>query len=92
MRVAQDVFPPELAGRPEFKNVSPIGHPQAVKVTVDGGHRVRRSSPSAQGDFAPRPAQVEWVSEVNYKFKLSAFAEPLLSWLSKPGVIVPASR
>lgn len=34
---------------------------------------------------------VEWVSEPNYKFRLSAFREPLLDWLrANPGVIKPA--
>src|SRR5690606_15180879 len=36
---------------------------------------------------------VEWVSEENYKFKLSHFAQPLLKWLKEnPNVIVPQTR
>ncbi|KAF8982617.1 methionyl-tRNA synthetase [Entomortierella lignicola] len=37
--------------------------------------------------------QVEWTTEENYKFKLSAFAEKLLEWLEQnPHAIVPKSR
>ena len=36
---------------------------------------------------------VEWSSEENYKFKLSAFQQPLLDWLdANPDAVVPASR
>ena len=36
---------------------------------------------------------VEWTREENYKFKLSAFKEPLLKWLSEnPDVIVPSNQ
>jgi methionyl-tRNA synthetase len=36
---------------------------------------------------------VEWVSETNYKFKLSAFQEPLMKWLvQNPDVIQPKQR
>ncbi|WFD45175.1 methionine--tRNA ligase [Malassezia psittaci] len=34
--------------------------------------------------------RVEWMSETNYKFKLSAFQEPLLRWLeTNPNVVQP---
>ncbi|ORX45088.1 hypothetical protein DM01DRAFT_1386678 [Hesseltinella vesiculosa] len=36
---------------------------------------------------------VEWTVEENYKFKLSAFEEPLLAWIKRhPDSIVPVSR
>jgi methionyl-tRNA synthetase len=36
---------------------------------------------------------VEWTSEVNYRFRLSEFQEPLLEWYSKnPNCIEPKSR
>ncbi|KDQ05899.1 hypothetical protein BOTBODRAFT_39907 [Botryobasidium botryosum FD-172 SS1] len=37
--------------------------------------------------------QVEWTEEENYKFRLSAFREPLISWLqSNPTAIYPPKR
>ncbi|GJN88419.1 hypothetical protein Rhopal_001385-T1 [Rhodotorula paludigena] len=37
--------------------------------------------------------RVEWMEEENYKFRLSAFREPLLEWLtSKPHPVQPPSR
>ncbi|KAI8333174.1 tRNA synthetases class I (M)-domain-containing protein [Chlamydoabsidia padenii] len=37
--------------------------------------------------------KVEWMTEENYKFKLSAFEQPLLDWISQnPQAIVPANR
>ncbi len=36
---------------------------------------------------------VEWLREENYKFRLSAFREPLLQWLQSPQpVLEPAAR
>ena len=36
---------------------------------------------------------VERISEMNYKFKLSAFQEPLLNWLQdNPKVIYPSTK
>ncbi|KAL8293018.1 hypothetical protein RQP46_000712 [Phenoliferia psychrophenolica] len=36
---------------------------------------------------------VEWMAEDNYKFRLSAFREPLIEWLSaSPNVLQPPSR
>jgi hypothetical protein len=36
---------------------------------------------------------VEWVSEENYKFKLSEFQEPLKQWLKKnPQAVFPVTR
>ena len=36
---------------------------------------------------------VEWVKEENYKFRLSAFADRLRSWLeADPSVVQPPSR
>ncbi|KAL4399645.1 methionyl-tRNA synthetase [Malassezia pachydermatis] len=36
--------------------------------------------------------RVEWMTEVNYKFRLSAFQQPLLAWLeANPEAIQPAS-
>ncbi|CDU26141.1 probable METHIONYL-TRNA SYNTHETASE, mitochondrial [Sporisorium scitamineum] len=38
-------------------------------------------------------AKVEWSQEVNYKFKLSSFQQPLLEWLrSDPKAIQPAGK
>ncbi|KAG2224893.1 hypothetical protein INT45_010842 [Circinella minor] len=37
--------------------------------------------------------RVEWTEEENYKFKLSAFEEPLLKWINdNPTAIVPSNR
>ncbi|KAI9490352.1 tRNA synthetases class I (M)-domain-containing protein [Zychaea mexicana] len=37
--------------------------------------------------------RVEWTEEENYKFKLSAFQEPLLKWINdNPTAIVPGNR
>ncbi|KAI8146892.1 tRNA synthetases class I (M)-domain-containing protein [Fennellomyces sp. T-0311] len=37
--------------------------------------------------------RVEWTEEENYKFKLSAFGEPLLKWINdNPTAIVPSNR
>ncbi|KAL1935512.1 hypothetical protein VTP01DRAFT_4652 [Rhizomucor pusillus] len=37
--------------------------------------------------------KVEWTAEENYKFKLSAFQEPLLKWIeANPDAIVPSNR
>ncbi|CAO3651666.1 unnamed protein product [Cunninghamella blakesleeana] len=37
--------------------------------------------------------KVEWMVEENYKFKLSAFQQPLLDWIEKnPKAIVPSNR
>ncbi|KAI9260559.1 tRNA synthetases class I (M)-domain-containing protein [Phascolomyces articulosus] len=37
--------------------------------------------------------RVEWTEEENYKFKLSAFEEPLLKWIDdNPTAIVPSNR
>lgn len=38
-------------------------------------------------------AKVEWSQEVNYKFKLSAFQQPLIDWLkANPKAIMPAQK
>ncbi len=45
------------------------------------------------GGKAPTGAEVEWVSEESYFFKLSAFTQPLLDFYRKnPEAIQPASR
>src|SRR5262249_12348734 len=42
---------------------------------------------------APTGAEVEWVEEPSYFFKLSAFADKLLAFYeANPGFIMPASR
>ncbi|KAG8888063.1 methionyl-tRNA synthetase, partial [Tulasnella sp. 403] len=38
-------------------------------------------------------SKVEWMEEENYKFRLSAFREPLIEWLDEnPRAIIPESR
>lgn len=55
-----------------------------VRQVTKGGELVHESIESGQ--------RVEWMTETNYKFRLSAFREPLLAWLkSNREVIRPAS-
>jgi len=35
---------------------------------------------------------VTWVAEENYKFKLSAFSEPLIKWIEETHPIIPRER
>jgi methionyl-tRNA synthetase len=50
-------------------------------------------SDSSKMESIETGSTVEWSSEENYKFKLSAFQQPLLDWLdANPDAVVPASR
>lgn len=53
-----------------------------VRQVMHDGQVVHESIESGQ--------RVEWTTETNYKFRLSAFQQPLLAWLEEnPGVIQP---
>lgn len=57
---------------------------QVREVTVDGQKQMQSIETGAK---------VEWSQEVNYKFKLSAFQEPLIKWLKEnPCAIQPAQK
>jgi len=57
-------------------------YPENQVVTADDGRKL-----------SPTNHPVEWVSEPNYKFRLSAFEAPLRSWLvANPSVVQPAAR
>ncbi|KAJ1022191.1 hypothetical protein NDA18_005423 [Ustilago nuda] len=57
---------------------------QVHEVTVDGQKQMQSIETGAK---------VEWSLEMNYKFKLSAFQEPLMKWLKdNPQAIQPAQK
>ncbi|GAK65425.1 methionyl-tRNA synthetase [Moesziomyces antarcticus] len=57
---------------------------QVRKVVVDGQEQMQSIETGAK---------VEWSQEVNYKFRLSAFQQPLIDWLrANPTAIQPAQR
>jgi methionyl-tRNA synthetase len=54
---------------------------------------VYTDGPAGREPRAPSGHAVEWVSEPNYKFRLSAFAAPLRAWLTEnPDAVQPAAR
>jgi methionyl-tRNA synthetase len=67
------------------------------KGAYEGWYSVRDEAYYAETELvdgkAPTGAEVAWVSEPSYFFKLSAFTEPLLKlYNDKPDFIMPASR
>jgi methionyl-tRNA synthetase len=76
-------------------------HAAQVKAAVDKLKRLKTGAALENGEEAEEEMEwrtetgssVEWVSEENYKFKLSAFEQPLLEWLKNdPDVVYPPAR